>query len=138
MRVSQRLDYAVRALTALAQEPDGRAVVAGELATRLGLPRRFLEQQITALAKRGLVTCTRGATGGCALARRAEEITVADVVMAVQGDVLDVPKTRDSAVAEMWAEADEALTSSLRGVTIRDLAERQADLDAARAPMYYI
>jgi Rrf2 family protein len=138
VRVSQRLDYAVRALTALAQEPAGQAVVAGELAARLNLPRRFLEQQITALAKRGLVSCTRGAAGGCTLSRPAEAVTVADVVLAVQGDVLDVPRTRDSAVAEMWSDADSALTRALRAVTLKDLATRQSELDAAAAPMYYI
>jgi Rrf2 family protein len=138
MRVSQRLDYALRALTALAQQPAGRPVVAGELAVTLGLPKRFLEQQITALGKRGLVSCQRGAAGGCVLARPAEEITVADVVRAVQGDVLDVPHTTDSAVAEMWAGAARALAQALEAVTLRQLAERQTELDERREAMYYI
>lgn len=138
MRVSQRLDYALRALTALAQQPPGRAVVAGDLAATLGLPKRFLEQQITALAKRDIVTCQRGASGGCALARPAEKITAADVVRAVQGDVLDVPHTTGSAVAEMWAGAARALTDALEDVTLRQLADRQQELEAAAVPMYYI
>jgi Rrf2 family protein len=138
MRVSQRLDYAMRALTALAQQPPGRPVVAGDLAATLGLPKRFLEQQITALGKRGLVSCQRGAAGGCVLARPAEEITVADVVRAVQGEVLDVPHTNDSAVAEMWAAAAEALARALDDVDLRRLAERQTELDEGREAMYYI
>jgi Rrf2 family protein len=136
--VSQRLDYALRALTALAQQPEQRPVVAGELAERLDLPKRFLEQQITALGKRGLVHCQRGAAGGCVLARPAEQVTVAEVVEAVQGEVLDIPHTRGSAVAEMWRDAADALSRTLSDVTLKDLADRQSEMDAARVPMYYI
>jgi Rrf2 family protein len=138
VRVSQRLDYALRALTALAQQPAGRPIVAGDLARELGLPKRFLEQQITALAKSGLVICHRGAAGGCILGREPETIDVAEVVTAMQGDVLDVPHTSGSAVAEMWAQTALALTGALRSVTLKQLAERQTELDAERAPMYYI
>jgi Rrf2 family protein len=138
MRESQRLDYALRALTALAAVPAGRYVVAGELADRLGLPRRFLEQQLTALAKRGLVTCQRGAGGGCALARPAAEISVADAVRALQGDVLDVPRVTGSAVSEMWSAAADSIEGELEAIDLGSLAKRQAVLDAAATPMYYI
>jgi Rrf2 family protein len=137
MRVSQRLDYALRALTALAQEPQGSPIVAGELADRLGLPRRFLEQQVTTLAKNGLVSCRRGTSGGCSLARPADTITVAEVVKAIQGDIIDIPRTTGSAVAEMWSDSAEVLGGVLGRVTIRTLAERQAELDS-QAAMYYI
>ena len=138
MRVSQRLDYALRALTALAAAPAGTYVVAGDLADELGLPRRFLEQQLTALSKRGLVTCQRGAGGGCALGRPPEEITVADAVRALQGDVLDVPRVTGSAVSEMWSEAAAELETHLEATDIATLAKRQSALDAASTPMYYI
>ncbi len=138
MRVSQRLDYALRALTALAAVPVGEYVVAGDLADELGLPRRFLEQQLTSVAKRGLITCQRGAGGGCALARPASEISVAEIVRALQGDVLDVPRITGSAVSEMWAEAAARLESELEAVDLSSLSKRQAELDAVSSPMYYI
>ncbi|HEY3317857.1 MAG TPA: Rrf2 family transcriptional regulator [Coriobacteriia bacterium] len=138
MRVSQRLDYALRALTALAQQPEGRPMVAGDLARDLGLPKRFLEQQITALGKRGLVSCQRGASGGCVLARSPDLVTVADVVRAVQGEVLDVPHRTGSASSEMWLDVARALEDVLGSVTLRQLAKRQTELDAAAVPMYYI
>jgi Rrf2 family protein len=138
MRVPQRLDYVLRALAALvAREPDGPVVI-GDLAADLHLPKRFLEQQMTLLAKRDIVICVRGAGGGCSLARPADQVTVADVVEAVQGEVLDVPKVEGSAVSEMWAEAAEALRVSLDSVTLAELGARQARLDAQAAPMYYI
>ena len=75
MRVSQRLDYALRALVLLAEQPPGEFVASGDLADRLGMPRRFVEQQVTLLAREGIVECRRGASGGCALAREATEVT---------------------------------------------------------------
>jgi Rrf2 family protein len=138
MRVSQRLDYALRALTAIAALPPGKAVAAGEVADRLGLPRRFVEQQITVLAKAGLVVSQRGARGGSALGRPASEITVAEVVEALQGTVLDVPSVSDSAVSEMWSTAAHGLRDLLESTSLGDLAERQRQIDGSRIPMYHI
>ncbi|MBE0416767.1 MAG: Rrf2 family transcriptional regulator [Coriobacteriia bacterium] len=138
MRVSQRLDYALRALTAIASLPEGTTMAAGEVADRLGLPRRFVEQQITVLAKDGLVVSQRGARGGCSLARPAAEITVAEVVEALQGSVLDVPSVTDSAVSEMWADAARSLKDVLGATTIAELAVRQREIDSSRVPMYDI
>jgi Rrf2 family protein len=138
VRVSQRLDYTLRGLIAIAGEPEGTPVVAGEIADRLGLPRRFLEQQFTAIAKRGLLTCQRGANGGCALARPADEITVGEIVRAVQGQVLDVPHFTGAASSEMWASIAEDLAAMVDDVTLADLAERQAQIDEGIVPMYYI
>lgn len=138
MRVSQRLDYAIRALTALAQQPAGVYIAAGEIADGLGLPRRFVEQQFTGLARAGIVDCRRGAGGGCALLRPANEVTVAEVVRAVQRIVLDVPHVTGSAVSEMWVAASASLELALDDTTLAALAERQRELDAQVAPMYYI
>ncbi len=138
MRVSQRLDYAVRALVALAESPAGHSIAAGELADRLGLPRRFVEQQITALARSGLVSSRRGPSGGCTLATPAEQITVYDIVVALQGDVLDVPRVTGSAVSEMWVGVAESLATSLKAVSVAQLVDRQRELKEAESPMYHI
>lgn len=138
MRVPQRLDYALRALVLLALQPEGEYIAAGDLADHLGLPRRFVEQQITALSRASIVRCRRGAAGGCALARSAREITVFDVVEAVQGEVLDVPHVTGSAASDLWSDAAEELSSFLATVTLVELAERQRDLDGAAATMYWI
>jgi len=138
VRVSQRLDYTVRGLTALSQLPTGSYVAAGEIADGLGLPRRFVEQQFTALARSGIVDCRRGAGGGCSLARPADEITVGEVVRALQGSAMDIPHVTGSAVSEMWASASASLELALEDTTLADLAARQRELDAQAAPMYYI
>jgi Rrf2 family protein len=138
MRVPQRLDYAMRALILLAEQERGAWVAAGELADRLRLPRRFVEQQVTTLARSGIVECRRGAAGGCALSRSASEITIRQVVLALQGEILDVPRQSDSASAELWQQAEVALSEFLDNVTLEELAKRQRELDSAAAPMYYI
>lgn len=138
MRVSQRLDYSLRLLIALAQQESGTPVSAGELAERLGLPRRFLELQATALAKHDLIECRRGTGGGCTLALPAESITVADVVRAVEGALLDAPLAPGQASTETWQAAGRALGGHLASVTLADLAARQRVLDAERIPMYFI
>jgi Rrf2 family protein len=138
VRVSQRLDYTVRGLTALALQAPGTYVAAGEIADELGLPRRCVEQQFTALARAGIVDCRRGAGGGCALLRPPEEITVSEIVRAVQRIVLDVPQVTGSAVSEMWASASTSLETILEQTTLADLAVRQRELDARAAAMYYI
>lgn len=138
MRVSQRLDYTVRMLVALARQPDGATAAAGDLAAALGLPRRFGEQQMTALAKTDLVSSKRGTGGGVSLVRPASEITALDVVRAVQGEVLDVPHTTSSVTSELWLQTARTLETALAGITLADLARRQAEIDEADAPVYFI
>jgi Rrf2 family protein len=138
VRVAQQTDYAVRGLVALAALPEGEFVRAATVAERLGLPERFFEQQMAALAKAGIVHCRRGRAGGCRLARPAQDVSLADVVIALEGEVLDVPRVTGSATSEAWASTAEALRTHLGRVTLKALVERQRELDGGREPMYYI
>src|SRR5881227_3422323 len=88
LKVSQRTEYAMRALIELAlrRHLDGDELVpARALAESQRIPLRFLEQQLGALHKAGLVESFRGAGGGCRLARDPSTIRVADVVDAIEG-----------------------------------------------------
>lgn len=138
MRVSQAADCALRALVELARAGGDVPVPAGAVADRLRLPRRFCERQVTALARAGLVRCRRGGGGGCALARPASAITVADALRATEGSLLDAPRTSGSATAEAWLAAAVALGETLSSISIADLAARQSALDSESAPMYHI
>jgi Rrf2 family protein len=142
VRVSQRLDYALRALVLLAQRhtTDGTAayVSGSEIAARLGLPQRVVEQQLSELARIGVLNSRRGASGGHALARPASAIGVADIVRAIEGDVLDVPHVSGSATTEFWERTADSLGAFLESTTIATLAERQTQLDSAAAEVYYI
>ncbi len=138
MRVSQRLDYALRACIVLAQRSPGVYASGGEIAARLGLPQRVVEQQLSELARAGVLRSRRGAGGGHALARPASAISVADVVRAIEGDVLDVPRVSGSATSEFWERSADSFGVYLEGTSVQMLAERQTQLDAQAAGVYYI
>jgi Rrf2 family protein len=138
MRVSQRLDQALRVLAYLAQHETGDPVPAGVVAETLGLPRRSVEQQLNRLGRRGLVVSVRGAGGGFRLAGEASDLTVADVVRAVEGAALDVPRVAGSAASELWEETRQVLERHLASVTLADMAARQDRADSLAEPMYYI
>ena len=138
MRVSQRLDHAMRFMVALARLPEGESAGAGEVAEAVGIPRRFGEQQATALARAGLVVTRRGSGGGCALARSAAEITALDVFAAIEGDALDIPRVAASATSGLWVDVARTLEERLAATTLEDLAREQAALDDAAEVMYFI
>ena len=88
MNISMKSRYAVRALIELArakQTQPGKPVRLGDIAERRDMPLQFLEQVFAALRRAGLVRSRRGAAGGYSLARPADEITVLEVVDALDG-----------------------------------------------------
>jgi Rrf2 family protein len=130
VRLTAKADYAIRAAAELAAAGDGP--VKGErLASAQDIPPKFLENILVDLNHAGLVRSQRGAEGGYWLARPAEEITLADVIRAVEGPLANVRGTRPEALdyhgpAEGLRAVWVALRASLRGVlesvTLADLA----------------
>src|ERR1700726_2703735 len=90
MRISAKADYAVRAAVELAAASDEKPVKAERIATAQGIPLNFLENILGELRHAGLVRSQRGAEGGFRLARPANEVTVADVIRAVEGPLASV------------------------------------------------
>ncbi|HVM19529.1 MAG TPA: Rrf2 family transcriptional regulator [Egibacteraceae bacterium] len=135
MRVSAKVDYAVRAAVALAQAADEDAPVKGErIATAQGIPLKFLENILGDMRRAGLVRSQRGAVGGYRLALGADEISVADIVRAVEGplgDVRGMPPERVSydggaeALQQVWLAARASLRSVMETVTVADIATGQ-------------
>jgi Rrf2 family protein len=120
VQISAKTDYAVRALLSLAShEPDlvKVEVVVGEQ----GLPRKFVEAILGELRRAGFVRSQRGADGGYALARPADEITIAAVIRAVDGPLAEVRglrphETTYAGVAEHLPDVWVAVRSALRSV----------------------
>lgn len=90
MRVSAKADYAVRAAVELATLPAEVPVKADQVAINQDIPLRFLENILHELRQADIVELGRGADGGYYLARPSEEITVAEVISAVEGPVASV------------------------------------------------
>lgn len=131
MRVSAKSDYALRALIALAAEGDAAAVSAEEIGRRQGIPHGFLQAILADLRRAGVVTSQRGQAGGWRLARPPAEVTIADVIRAVDGPLVSVYGLRPEAVTynddarvlqPVWIAARSALREVFEAVTIRDLA----------------
>ena len=88
MRLSHLADYAVVLMTAAARRPAGERLSATELSADTGVPLPTTQKLMGQLAGAGLLSSARGASGGFALARPAAEISLADIVEAVEGPIV--------------------------------------------------
>jgi Rrf2 family protein len=141
VRISAKVDYAVRAAVELAAASGDKPVKAERIATAQGIPLNFLENILGELRHAGIVRSHRGADGGFRLARPADQVTVADVIRAVEGPLASVRGAPPEEVA--YAGASEALLrvwiavrASLRGVaehvTMADIAGGQLPMTIDR------
>ena len=133
MRVSTKSDYAVRALIELVATAETGPVSAEELGRRQDIPHGFLQAILADLRRAGVVVSLRGQAGGWRLARDPEDITVADVIRAVDGPLVSVYGLRPESVTynkiaevlqPVWIAARSALREVFEAVTIRHLADR--------------
>src|SRR5947207_10482872 len=131
MRISAKVDYAVRAVVELAATEDARPVKAERIATAQGIPLNFLENILGELRHAGLVRSHRGAEGGFRLTKPPEEVTVADVIRAVEGPLASVRggPPEDAAYAgaasslpRVWIAVRANLRRVVEAVTIADIA----------------
>jgi len=131
VRVSAKADYALRACIQLAAA-EGEGHVKGErIAQAQDVPLKFLENILGDLRQAGLVRSQRGAEGGYWLARPADEITLAEVIRAVEGPLANVRGVRPDSVTyqgaaeplrDVWIAVRASLRSVLEAVTLADVA----------------
>ncbi len=129
--VTSKSRYAVVALAELARSGT-EPVPIGQIAERRGMPVQFLEQLFSTLRRAGILDSRRGAKGGYTLARPPEQITVLEVVQALDGVVGEEGKEAGG----IWAEGVEALRETFSSNTIADIARRESQ--ESGAGMYYI
>jgi Rrf2 family protein len=131
MRISAKADYAVRAAVELAAAADDRPIKAERIATNQQIPLNFLENILGELRHAGIVRSYRGADGGFRLAKEADEVTVADVIRAVEGPLATVRggPPEDSAyggasyaLPRVWIAVRKNLRSVVEHVTLADIA----------------
>ena len=134
MRVSAKADYALRAMLELAAA--GGLVKGEQLATAQGIPQKFLESILLDLRHAELVTSRRGVEGGYTLARPADEISLADVIRAVEGPIATVRGVRPDdvrydgaaqALAPIWIDLRAAMRGVLEETTLADVVARSQD-----------
>jgi Rrf2 family protein len=152
VRITAKADYAVRAAVELAAaEKTGKPVKGEQLAGAQGIPQNFLENILTEMRRAGIIRTRRGAEGGYQLARPADEISVAEVLRAVEGPLAAVQGIRPDQLAysgaaerlpEVWVALRASLRDVLEHVSLADIArgrlpavvkERTRSKDAWRA-----
>jgi Rrf2 family protein len=151
MRITAKVDYAVRAavLLAAAQAEAGgeRGTMKGDaVAQAQGIPLRFLEAILAELRRAGIVGSQRGADGGYWLARPGDEVSVADVIRAVEGPLADVHGTPPEQVSytgpaeplqRVWIATRVAMREVLEATTLAEIAADdlpRAVVERAAAP----
>lgn len=142
MRLTAKSEYGLLAMIDLAASVDATPVSAREISERQGIPAKFLEQLLVSLRKAGLVSAIRGARGGFVLARPADQISVLEVVEALEGPLQTTVCDGDRgqscgrsgvcAAADVWNRATGALKQVFETETLAGLVAVQLRLDTAR------
>ena len=149
MNLSQKCQYAVRAILELAKRHGQGPVTASEIASSQVIPRRFLEVILNELRPSGLIESRRGVQGGYFLSGRPKDIKVGQVIRLIDGPLEPVrclgdhtkpscPLRDRCALVELWTAARKAVEEVYDGTTFQDLVEREAQLDRRAAGEYCI
>jgi Rrf2 family protein len=132
MRVTAKSDYALRALIEIARRDDGAPVSAEELGRLQDIPHGFLQAILADLRRAGVVIAQRGQSGGWRMNKDASDISVADVIRAVDGPLVSVYGLRPEAVnynesagvlQHVWIAGRHALRDVFEQVSVQQLAE---------------
>jgi Rrf2 family protein len=138
MRITAKVDYAVRAAIELGHAGPRTPVKGDAIATAQGIPMKFLENILAELKHSGIVGSQRGAEGGYWLARPADEVSIADIIRAVEGPLAAVrgiqPQDLDytghaAPLQRVWVSVRASLRRVLEHITIADLVSGELDPD---------
>ena len=130
MRISAKVDYAVRAMCELAAHRADVPLKAEQIASAQEIPLSFLENILVDLRRAGFVRSLRGQVGGYRMAKPAEEITIADIIRAVEGPLADVRGMRPESLTfsgsatdlrDVWLATRVSLRRVLERVSVADV-----------------
>ena len=151
MKISTKARYGLRALVDLAVHSTGEQVPLIYIAKRQNLSINYLEQVFSLLKKNGIVKSVKGAQGGYMLGRETSHITVADVIRAIEGDIIIVEeeiKRSDTTLLyqnmqeclqkQVWDKITESVCKVMEEITLEDLTKDYQTLMHDDLNMYYI
>jgi Rrf2 family protein len=141
MNISVKGEYALQAIFDLAANTGAEPVKIAEIARRQKIPQKFLELILASLKQGGFVESRRGAEGGYMLAKRADSITVGDVLHFVEGrqeERARLRKQADSPFSDLWARADFAIDSVLDSTTFAQLVREWTEKHSRFVPNWEI
>ena len=136
MKLSQTVAYGIHSVLRLAPTPEGSPVSCGMLAEQGNMPERFLLQILRGLGKQGILQSTRGGGGGFMLARRPDEISLLEVIEAVEGRMVaglpiknDLPGPAGKRLLDVMEDITEHARGELQAIKFSDLANEEADAE---------
>ncbi|MDH4153052.1 MAG: Rrf2 family transcriptional regulator [Nitrospira sp.] len=149
MKMSKRVSYGILTAIDLAIHAKDAPIQAKAVSRRQGIPLRFLEQVLHTMKNAGLVESHRGAQGGYVLARKSENLSLAEIFESLEGSVFHqsgvnpLPRHRhmgksDLLLGDVCEQLQQAERKVLESITVEQLAARQRLVDAQRSPMYHI
>ena len=137
MKVSTRGRYGLRAMIELAKNENSGAIPLRIISEKQNISEQYLEQLFVNLRNSGLVKSVRGANGGYLLNRPAEDITVQEIIVALEGPLNIVDCIADESLCdfskqcathELWIELRERIEDLLKNITLEDLKKRAIEL----------
>jgi Rrf2 family protein len=145
MELSSRLEYALVALLEIAKyQAQGKPLKVNEIAASQSLPERYLDQIFTSLKRQGIISSQRGMKGGYLLAKELWQITLLDVVMAIEGggnqkkvDPAISNTVEKTVIVQTFDEIKESVDGILKNYTLQDLV-KTLETQRQTSPMYYI
>ncbi len=132
LRIKRQTDYAVRVILALAQMPEGSRLTTAAIQESMQIPRAFLQRIVAQLAQSHLLQTFPGRDGGVQLLRKAEDITLRDVVESIEGPLMIseclpgdafCPFEEHCPVRRRWARLQSVILKELSQTTFADLAK---------------
>lgn len=132
MGLTRKGEYAIRGMIYLARQEPGKLILVNEIAETVDVPQSFLAKIFQGLTRLGLVRSSRGAGGGFALARPAAEISLREVIEAVEGPICSnrcviddgfCDRSGNCTVHPVWHRVQDQVRSILDGVSLAELSE---------------
>jgi len=133
MQITRQADYALRAMLYLSRIPENQKAATSQIADEQRIPPSFLAKIVSQLSIAGLIHTSRGARGGVSLARTANEISVLEVIEAIDGPISlnactvsqgDCPFGSDCPIRPLWCDTQEELVDRLRKTSFSELVSK--------------
>lgn len=137
MQITRQADYAVRAVLHVAQLTEDERLATSVIAEEENIPLPFLAKIVSQLSVKGILDAMRGASGGVRLARDPEDISLLEVIEAIDGEISlnrcvlnpdACPTSAYCPVREVWCDAQKDLVARLKSTTFAHLLTRHAEL----------
>lgn len=147
MKISTKGRYGLRVLLDIATHQDHGPVILRDISKRQEISEKYLWQVINPMKSAGFVASARGAKGGYTLARNIDEITLLDVVTALEGpvcvvDCVDAPegcsRSTGCVTRDVWKQVEESIKETMAGITLKKLVKDEREQESKGSLSYVI